>query len=350
MTHPKRILITGATGAIGGEMLAQLYPQYNAENITVLIRPSKKANKLIKNYPGIRVLHGSVTSYEDVVKACEGQDMVVHLAGIIPPAFDKLGERAYRTNTEGTRNVVRALEEKSPEAFLLFSSSVAVYGDRLKTPVIRVEDELPLDQPDQYAISKIEAESIVQNSKLNWSVFRLTAIMGVGNHKVSKIIFHVPLETQMEIATVKDTARALVLATQHTDQLKGRTFNLAGGESCRITYEGFLTRAFDAFGLGKPDFPEYTFAKANFHCGIFADSDELENILRFRNDTLDSYFSEFQQGVPGWMRTAASVFRKPVKLFLTTLSEPRRAHRKKDPEQIALYFGDAYDQPLKRQA
>ena len=339
---PQRILLTGATGAVGSEVLAQLYPNWDSESITILIRPSSHAQKLVKKFPGIRVCYGSITSYTDVAAAMKAQDMVIHLAAVIPPAFDKMGEDAFRTNTEGTRNVVRAMEEFAPDAFLLYSSSVAVYGDRLKSPEIRVDDELPAHPYDRYADSKIASEEIIRNSQLNWSIFRLTAIMGVGNHKVSKLMFHMPLETEMEIATVKDTARALYLATQHIEKLSGKIFNLAGGKHCRISYEAFLTRAFDAFGLGKPNFPEYSFARANFHCGVFADSGDLEEILCFREDDIDSYFIQFRQAVPAWMRIATSLVRKPVKIYLGMLSEPRRAYKQNDEAKIAQYFGSSF--------
>ena len=35
----------------------------------------------------------------------------------------------------------------------------------------------------EYALTKIKAEQLIQNSKLNWAIFRLTAIMGSKNHK-----------------------------------------------------------------------------------------------------------------------------------------------------------------------
>jgi nucleoside-diphosphate-sugar epimerase len=228
----------------------------------------------------------------------------------------------------------------APNAFLLFASSVAVYGDRLKNPMIHIDDPVDETQEDGYALSKIAAEAIVRESGLDYSIFRLSAIMGLGNHKVSKILFHVPLETPMEIATVRDTARAFRLALNHREALKGQTFNLSGGEACRVLYKDFLSTLFRFYGLGKADFPAHSFATANFHCGFFHDADVLENILKFRRDTLDSYYTDFRNAVPGWMRISAACFRVPVKFFLGRLSEPRRALLQGDPAKIRLFFGD----------
>lgn len=346
-THNPRILLTGATGAIGSTVLAELYASHSPESLTVFVRPSRKSQKLAKRYPGVRMVHGSVTDPEAVKKACADQDIVIHLAAVIPPQFDKFPEASYRSNVEGTRNVVEALKGVSPNAFLLYASSVAVYGDRLKNPMIQVDDPLPEDMEDGYARSKIAAEAILRESGLQWSIFRLSAIMGLGNHKVSKILFHVPLETPLEIATVKDTARALGLAVHHRDALVGKTFNLSGGEACRVLYRDFLSTLFRFYGLGKAQFPQHSFATANFHCGYFSDADELEAILGFRSDTLDSYYREFQQSVPAWMRISASCFRVPVKFFLGRMSEPRKALRTGDTEKIRLFFGE--NPPLKNE-
>lgn len=335
-----RVLVTGATGAIGSALLSELYPLYSPNHITVLVRPSKKSRQLEKKFPGIRFVHGSVTDSAAVEQACADQDAVIHLAAVIPPQFEKNPEASFRTNLEGTRHIIEALRKISPQAFFIYASSVAIYGDRLKNPMISVNDLLPTDMHDGYANSKIEAEAIIRASELNWSILRLSAIMGIGNHKISKILFHVPLETPMEIATVKDTARAFRLALNHQDKLVGKTFNLSGGAPCRVLYKDFLHTLFGFYGLGKANFPKNSFAEANFHCGYYKDADELEEILGFRKDTLESYYAEFQASVPVWMRICASCFRGPIKFFLGRLSEPREALRKGDKEKIRLFFGE----------
>ena len=88
-----------------------------------------------------------------------------------------------------------------------------------------------------YGQSKLDAETIVRNSSLNWTVFRLAAIMK--NHKISKLMFHMPLDTKLEICTPEDTARAFLHAIFKSALLRGRVFNLGGGESCCMTYREF---------------------------------------------------------------------------------------------------------------
>ena len=285
----KSVLLTGASGTVGFEVLKQLV-EIPELKITVFDKKTKASVKKLDSYEDkVELIYGDITNKADVEKIIYNQDYVIHLAAIIPPTADNFPELVKKVNTEGTRNLVDLLEQHSPNCFFIYSSSISVYGDRLKNPYISVDDPLNPSTGDEYALTKIAAESIIQNSKLDWTIFRLAAIMG--GHKMSKLMFHQPLDTSLEIATPQDTARAFVRALDKQQQLSKQIFNLGGGESCRIDYKGFLERSFEIFGLGDLDFPDKAFAEKNFHCGFYEDGDELENILHFRNHTLNDYFN-----------------------------------------------------------
>ena len=338
MGKRKRILLTGASGSVGLETLKQLC-RLKKYDITVLGNHSKRSRKNLPRFcKEAKIIYGDIADKNEVEKVCKNIDAVIHLAAIIPPKADKEPELAYRINTIGTENLIKSLEKYSPNAFFVYSSSIAIYGDRLKDPYIKVGDPLKPSVGDEYAKTKIAAEEIIQKSKLDWTIFRLTAIMG--GHKISNLMFHMPLNTPMEIATQQDTARALIKALEKRQELKNRIFNLSGGESCRIIYEDFLRRSFQIFGLGEPDFPQKTFAEKNFHCGYYADGDDLEKILHFREDDLDVYFEREKQKVSLWKKFAAAIFRKPLKIYLWLLSEPYWAYKKKDEKLIQRFFNE----------
>ena len=339
MSRPRKILITGATGNIGIELLRQLKVSNQLSGISVFARNSKKNRKKLKPYQNeISLFWGDLMDADSLIPACKDQEVVIQLAGIIPPAFHEDDARSLKINVEGTRNVISTLEEHAPDAFLVFSSSVAAYGDRLETHEILVGDEL--DSPfDQYGIGKIQTEKDIQKSKLNWTILRLSAIMGVGNHKVTGIMFHVPLATPMEICTVRDTATALVNAPDHLEQLNKRIFNLGGGVECRLSYQTFLSRSFKSFGMGKAEFPENSFATCNFHCGYYMDGDDLEEILHFQSDTVDSYFRRVHDGIHPVQRFFTRPFAGIAKWYLRTLSEPYKAHKTQNKEEMIRFFG-----------
>lgn len=336
----KKILLTGATGAIGSEVLRQLDAALKLQGVSVLARDSRTSRRILKPFHDkINVIYGDITNRESVQKAVQHQDIVIHLAAIIPTVENDNDTLVHQVNVGGTENIVRNMEAECPNALLLFSSSVAIYGDRIKDPDILVSDAPRGLEHDNYAKTKVEAESIITSSKLHWSIFRLTAIMGIGNHKMSGMMFDVPLETPMEICTVRDTARAFVNAIEHTEALTGKIFNLGGGAACRITYFDFLSKAFNAFGLGKVNFPSYAFATQNFHCGHYMDGDELEDILHFRSDDIASYFKRFDASAPKVQRFFTCPFSGMVKWFLLQLSEPYKSYKKGDQERIQFFFG-----------
>ncbi len=338
----KNVLITGATGAVGSGVLNQLYKKRSEVAISVFIRKSKRSKKLEKKFPEVTFFYGDLVNERDMDQAVKNQDYIFHLGAVIPPLADEQPEMAWKVNVEGVRNMVNATQKHAPNALFIFSSSVAIYGDRLKNPDIKVTDPLTPCDDDDYGKSKVAAEKILRESNINWSIFRLSAIMGIGNHKISKLMFHMPLETIMEIATVRDTARAFVNSIGNDQQLLHKTFNLGGGEACRITYEEFVSKAFELTGLGKLNFPEYAFARINFHCGKYIDGNELEEIVHFRQDTIETYFERFKKSVPAIQKFFTIPVRKPVKMYLLSISEPYEAYKKKDAELITRFFGDSY--------
>lgn len=211
-----------------------------------------------------------------------------------------------------------------------------MYGDRLKKPFIKVGDPLRPSEGDEYARTKIKAEKIIIASKLDWSIFRLAVVMG--GHKISKLMFHQPLKTSFEIVTPEDTARVFVNAINKMELLSGKIFNLGGWEKCRISYENFLSRSFKIYGLGELDFPSKTFAKKNFHCGFYEDENELNDILGFRRDTIDSYFEKESNKVSSFKKSATKLLNKPIKYHLLKQSEPYKAYTQNDKVQSKHFF------------
>jgi len=336
-----KILITGASGTVGIETIKKILVSYPNAGVTVFDLPSKKNKNILNKFSNsIKIVYGNIINYEVVEKVCAEKDFIIHLAAIIPPLADELPQLAYNVNVIGTENIIKAIKNISPKTKLIYSSSISVYGDRISNPMIKVEDLLTPSDRDEYAKTKIQAEELIQQSGIDWTIFRLSAIFGYNNHKISKIMFHMPLNTPIEITTAEDTGRAFANAINNFEKLNKRIFNLGGGENCRIEYRKFLSTSFNLYGLGKVKFPGLAFATHNFHCAYYADGIDLENILHFRKDTIDTYFKNVGKKVQPSKKFFSKIFSNVVQSSLLKKSEPYRAVKKGITVDITHYFSE----------
>lgn len=332
-----KVLLTGASGSVGFETLRQLLS--DGHEVTAFDTKNwRNTRKLRKYRKRAHVVYGDIRDKSLVSSLVQDQDIIIHLAAVIPPQADKFPKLTRDVNYGGTKNIINAIKKHGNKSFLIFSSSVSVYGDRTKDYWINVTDPLEPSEGDYYAKMKIKTEEYIQDSDIDYTIFRFTAIMN--RPQTDPLMFHMPLDTKLEIATVYDTARALVRAIGHTKKLNGNIYDLAGGEKCRTTYREFLIEMFKIYGLQYRYIKEVAFARRNFHCGYFLDGDKLEDILHFRRDTLDDYYHIVDRSTNKLARLLAKIFSQPIIFFLTRKSDPLRAVKKNNKGLIRRFFGD----------
>jgi UDP-glucose 4-epimerase len=143
-----KILVTGATGLIGGALVESLDGSVN------VISRSKGEEKAGFNY-----FYVDLSSDADYRAALLDVDIVIHCAARAHVMNDELADPllAYRSvNVEGTLNLARQASVSGVKRFV-FISSAKVNGE--KTTGVSSFNELDTCFPeDSYAISKIEAE------------------------------------------------------------------------------------------------------------------------------------------------------------------------------------------------
>lgn len=332
------VLLTGAFGSIGYETLKQFLEldQYEVYAFDLDNKRNRKRQKQLPKKENIHYIYGNINDEKLVEQIVSKVDVILHLAAIIPPLADQNPELARKVNYYGTKNLLDAIKKKNPKCFLLYASSVSVYGDRLQNPYIKVGDPLNPSEGDYYAYTKIETEKLIQEYKIPYTIFRFTGIMG--RPDLDPLMFHMPLDTKMEIATTKDTAFALIRSLEKQKELNGHIYNLSGGEKCRTTYRDFLTHMFQIYGLSTKYLKEIAFAEQNFHCGYFKDGDKLEEILHFRYDTLESYYQRVEAETKKSTRFFAHLFSRPILYFVTKKSEPLRAIKTKNHFLLQRFF------------
>ena len=334
----KKILVTGATGTIGREVIKLLSQKPNYQ-VFAFVRKGHRSQKILRKISAkTQIIQGDLSISADILQINEPFDVVIHLAAIIPPKDTINQDLTYKVNLQGTQNLLNRVYKLNPALFFMYSSSIAIYGDRLFNPEIKVGDEPHILAHEVYAKTKLAAEQSIINSSADWTIFRLTAIMGGANHQMSHLMFHMPLDTSMEIATPQDCARAFVYGLEKKRALNHRIFNLGGGPKARLTYKSLLSASFEIYGLGQFDFPAKAFAEKNFHCGHYVDGDELEEIVHFRGNGISDYYSMLERKISPLQKRITRIFRGPIKFFILLRSEPLKAFKKNDKVAMEKFF------------
>lgn len=306
------ILITGAFGNVGLSTLKELINRNY--NIRIFEVPNKKNKKISRKYRNkVEIFWGDIRRRDDVAHAIKDQDIIIHLAAIIPPLADENSELANEVNVDGTFNLVKEMKSQNYTPKLIFTSSIAVYGDRRENPMIRVDDPLLPSEGDTYARSKIKAETLIRKSGLSYSIFRLTYIPSVNKLDMDPLMFHMPLDTPIEICDTKDVGLALVNAI-HCPDIWGKTLNIAGGKNCRTYYNKYIDKMMELFGLGNNFLPDTAYAKSDFHCG-YMDTKQSQNLLKYQNHSLEDYFNEVKKKI-GLKRYFTPIIRWMIRLHL----------------------------------
>jgi dihydroflavonol-4-reductase len=118
-----RYVVTGATGFIGTQLVRQLVVA--GHQVVALARRPGAAQDLVAL--GVAVHQGDVTEKESMRAAMAGADGVFHVAGWYRVGVRDTGP-AWRTNVDGTRNVLELLRDLGiPRG--VYTSTVAVFGD-----------------------------------------------------------------------------------------------------------------------------------------------------------------------------------------------------------------------------
>jgi nucleoside-diphosphate-sugar epimerase len=228
------IFLTGASGYVGmriGERMAG-----RARRFRSLVLPGDRAD------PGGRfptqVVRGDVRDLDSFAAYGDGVNAIVHAAAVMPPAPADL---IHEVNVRGTANMIEFARRWNIRRLVYFSAVSAVYPEK-----------------NAYGASKAEAERLVMESGLDYTILRLTMVYGPdgGLHfrKLVSLLHRIPLvcpvpgpgSARLQPVFVGDVVRAVELVLSNA-AATGKTYNVSGGTV--LTFRDLVDRIAAAEGL-----------------------------------------------------------------------------------------------------
>lgn len=188
----KNVFVTGGTGFLGSYLVKKLV-NYGA-NVTILVRDYIPQSNIYigEEYKKVNVVHGMLEDYLLIERALGEYeiDTVFHLAAqAIVGVANKNPLGTFKSNIEGTWNILEAARKSPLIKQVIVASSDKAYGDQEKLPY---DENMPLQGKHPYDVSKsctdLIAQTYYETYKLPVCITRCGNLYGGGDLNFNRII------------------------------------------------------------------------------------------------------------------------------------------------------------------
>lgn len=257
------VLVTGATGFIGGHLVERLVAE--GESVRALVRLGSDASRLA----GAELAPGDLGDPAGLERAARGCASVYHLAGVTA-AVGRRGREFAAVNVEGTRAAARAAAGSGARRLVL-ASSVSVYGNAVRDHRIREGSAIRPETP--YGRSKRAAERALREvsaeTGLETVAARIASVMGPRSRTWNGLFDDVAAgrlrfvgdgENHHHWVDVDDVVEGL-LRCGRTPAAAGRVYTLAGPDPAPLRrLVGWIREATGGPEPGRSPLPVTAFA------------------------------------------------------------------------------------------
>ncbi len=244
----RSVLVTGADGFIGSHLVEALVARKAKVRAFCLYNSQGSWGWLDRSAPEVRAAIeprlGDIRDARFVEEACEGIDVVFHLAALIAiPYSYQAPESFVDTNVKGTLNVLEAARRRGVKR-VVHTSTSEVYG----TPeILPITETHPLNAQSPYAATKVAADqmALAYHRSFGTPVVVLRPFNTYGPRQSARAVIPTMLyqlltgkkeielgrlDTRRDFTFVGDTVRGFLAAAEAQD-VDGMTIQLGTGEA-----------------------------------------------------------------------------------------------------------------------
>lgn len=158
----KKILVTGAFGLVGSDLIPQLQKKHGSDSVVALGRET-----IDPNFQGI-LEQGDVRDADLMASLIKKYNIgqIYHLAGLLSAGGEKQPALAWEVNVNGLRYVLDLAKEHNLQVF--WPSSIAAFGPT--TPKKNVPQNTVLEPTTMYGVTKVTGELLCQYYFLRYGV------------------------------------------------------------------------------------------------------------------------------------------------------------------------------------
>lgn len=288
----KRVLLTGAFGGIGREVLANLLRA--GHRVTCLDLRNPRTEKLAARLPAeATVAWGNIGDAGVLEAALRDIDAVVHMAAIIPPLANSNTALATTVNVDATKTLLDLMARSPTAKRLVFASSMGVAGlDQAgRTPPLTAA--MPPTPTDHYGQTKADCEASIQATDLDWTILRIAAcphadLLG-GSKEDLRLAFETSAQARVEYVHFEDVGLAFANAVDCAAAI-GRILFIGGGARCQTVGWEFFSHMFEAIGVTGIPRTAFKPGPPSFF-GDWLDTRESEELLQFQRHTLQDFYA-----------------------------------------------------------
>ncbi|MBE6155489.1 MAG: NAD(P)-dependent oxidoreductase [Firmicutes bacterium] len=305
----KKVLVTGAAGAIGLNLIKYLLSEGKYE-ITALDLKNKKVYKRLRRYrKRVNIIYGDILDRPLVENLVKDHDVVIHLSTCLPPLAEYKKELVDLIEYNGTENIVRAINYYNPKCYMIYASSTSLYKDEQGC----VTNKIKLGEYDYYNSAKEQSENLIAKKIKYHTIIRVPLVLS--DLRCESFIYNIKKSTYVEFITKEDAAYAFCRAVDKNSELNKKIINIGGGATCRCTYRDLLIGILKYHGCSLNYLLTRIFTAKNFTSPVLLDSDKSNDILNYRSDSLQSYL--MRQKRRSRKRKLQILLGKPFIWFLT---------------------------------